>query len=118
VVLSDGFDQLRPLQLALRLLRHRHHEVLFFQVVAPEEEEFPFRRPARFRNLENLERWLRVDPQTLRAAYLENYRRHCEALRTACLEIGADYHKITTADSIERCLLDYLAARSQRGVIR
>ena len=52
VILSDGFDQLDDLTSALRHLRHRRHEVLFLHVLAPEEEEFPFRRPARFRDLE------------------------------------------------------------------
>src|SRR5206468_9499385 len=71
IVLSDGFDQIDALTAALRHLRHRRHEVLFFQVLAPEEEEFPFRRPTRFRNLENLDKTLRVDPAALRSAYLE-----------------------------------------------
>ena len=54
VILSDGFDKLDDLTSALRHLRHRRHEVLFLHVLAPEEEEFPFRRPARFRDLESL----------------------------------------------------------------
>ena len=52
IVLSDGFDRSDDLVNALRHLRHRRHEVLFFQTVAPEEEEFPFSRPAKFRDLE------------------------------------------------------------------
>ena len=60
----------------------RHHEVLFFHTLAPEEEEFPFRRPARFRDLERPGRDLRVDPATLRAAYLERF----EAFRSALKE--------------------------------
>lgn len=118
VVLSDGFDQLERLELALKLLRHRRHEVLFFQVLAPEEEEFPFRRPARFRNLENLTRSLRIDPMALRAAYLERFRAHCARLKDACREIGADYHRVSTADEVGRTLLDYLAARAFRGGVR
>src|SRR5262245_6860547 len=46
VALSDGFDDLDALGSALRHLRHRRHEVLFLHTLAPEEEEFPFRRPA------------------------------------------------------------------------
>ena len=41
IVLSDGFDQIDTLSSALQHLRHRHHEVLFFHILAPEEEEFP-----------------------------------------------------------------------------
>ena len=118
VVLSDGFDRLDDLARALRHLRHRRHEVLFLHVLAPEEEEFPFRTPARFRNLENADHALRVDPAALRAAYLERFRAHRDGLREACLAVGADYQKAGTAEPVERILLDYLAARSRRGVVR
>jgi uncharacterized protein (DUF58 family) len=67
VVLSDGFDRIDDLGSALRHLRHRRHEVLFLQVLAPEEEQFTFRGPVRFRNLEDAGHALRVDPAALRA---------------------------------------------------
>jgi uncharacterized protein (DUF58 family) len=118
VVLSDGFDRLDDLARALRHLRHRRHEVLFLHVLAPEEEEFPFRTPAKFRSLESVDHALRVDPAALRAAYLERFRAHCDGLREACLAVGADYQKASTGAPVERTLLDYLAARSQRGVVR
>jgi uncharacterized protein (DUF58 family) len=115
IVLSDGFDQLDALTNALRHLRHRHHEVLFFHTLAPEEEEFPFRRPARFRNLERLDQSLRVDPTTLRAAYLERFHAFCQGLKERIRAMDADYHRASTAEPIERTLLDYLASRSRRG---
>lgn len=118
VILSDGFDPLDDLHRALRHLRHRRHEVLFLHVLAPEEEEFPFQSPARFRNLEAADHTLHVDPNAFRAAYLERFRAHCQGLRESCLAIGADYHRASTADSVERTLLDYLTSRSQRGIVR
>ncbi|MDE2507761.1 MAG: DUF58 domain-containing protein [Planctomycetota bacterium] len=115
IILSDGFEDLDVLTNALRHLRHRRHEVLFFQVLAPEEEEFPFRRPARFRNLENVEHSLRVDPAALRAAYLEKFNAFCATLKERAAAMGADYHRVSTAVAHERTLLDYLATRSRRG---
>jgi uncharacterized protein (DUF58 family) len=115
IVLSDGFDEIDALTQALRHLRHRHHEVLFFHVLAPEEEEFPFRRPARFRGLESPDRSLRVDPAALRAAYLERFQTFCRTLKERLREMEADYHRASTAEPVERTLLDYLAARSRRG---
>jgi uncharacterized protein (DUF58 family) len=115
VILSDGFDDLDNLANALRHLRHRKHEVLFMQVLAPEEEEFPFRRPSRFRNLENASHNLRIDPSALRAAYLERFRAHCEGLKEHLRGMDADYHRASTSDLPERTLLDYLAARRGRG---
>ncbi len=115
VILSDGFDDISALTSALRHLRHRRHEVLFFHTLAPEEEDFPFRRPARFRNLERLDHNLRVDPLALRAAYLERFRTFCATLKERLQGMDADYHKASTAEAIEKTLLDYLSSRSRRG---
>lgn len=115
VVLSDGFDRLEPLLMALRHLRHRHHELLFLHVLAPEEEEFPFRGPTRFRSLEAPGQAVRVDPLTLRAEYLARFRAFRDTLRDEIRGMGADYHRASTAEPPARTLLDYLASRSGRG---
>jgi uncharacterized protein (DUF58 family) len=115
VVMSDGFDQLDELTNALQHLRHRRHEVLFFHVLAPEEEEFPFRRPARFRNLEKQDHRLLVDPAAMRKAYLEKFNAFRDALIERTRAMGADYHKASTAMPHDKTLLDYLATRTSRG---
>jgi len=116
IIFSDGFDGLDELTTALRHLRYRRHEVLFFHTLAPEEEEFPFRRPVQFRNLERHEHRLRVDPLALRAAYLERFNGFCRSLRERVQAMGADFHRASTAEPIEKTLLDYLSSRSRRGV--
>ncbi len=85
------------------------------QVLAPEEEEFPFRRPARFRNLENVGQALRIDPTALRNLYLERFRAHCEGLKNEVRGMQADYHPVSTAKPPDRVLLDYLGARAGQG---
>jgi uncharacterized protein (DUF58 family) len=115
VILSDGFDDVEDLAASLRHLRLRRHEVLFLHTLAPEEEEFPFRRPARFRNLERPVHDLRVDPLALRAAYLERFNTFCRTLKERVHAMDADYHRASTAEAIDRTLLDYLSSRSRRG---
>lgn len=115
VILSDGFDELEKLVGALRHLRHRHHEVLFLQILAPEEEEFPFTRSARFRNLENAGQTLRINPNALRKLYLEKFQAFRSGLIDAIRSMNADYHHVSTAQSAEQALFDYLAARAGRG---
>jgi uncharacterized protein (DUF58 family) len=114
IVISDGFDNLDELATAIGHLRHRRHEVLFLQILAPEEEDFPFRKPSRFRNLEKLDHLLRIDPTALRAQYLERFSAHCKGLKEKLRGMNADYHRVSTATPPERALLDYLAARSGR----
>jgi uncharacterized protein (DUF58 family) len=115
IILSDGFDELDDLIRALKQLRHRHHEVLFFHILAPEEEEFPFRSPMQLRNLERPAHLLRVDPVALRAAYLERFNAFCRDLKERVRAIGADYHRASTGEGVEKILLDYLSRRSRRG---
>ena len=115
VIVSDGFDQVDELTAALRHLRHRRHEVLFLHTLAPEEEEFPFRRPSRFRNLERMDHHLRVDPVSLRSAYLERFQAFCETLKDRARGMDVDYHRASTAEPVEKTLLDYLASRSGRA---
>ncbi|MFO0959748.1 MAG: DUF58 domain-containing protein [Isosphaeraceae bacterium] len=115
IILSDGFDRLDDLTMALRHLRHRHHEVLFFQVLAPEEEEFPFRRPTKFRDLERPGHEIGVDPSALRTAYLEQFQAFCRGLKDQSRMMKADYQRACTADPPERVLMEYLAARAGRG---
>jgi uncharacterized protein (DUF58 family) len=116
IIFSDGFDDLDELTKALQHLRYRRHEILFFQTLAPEEEEFPFRRPAQFRNLEHPAHRVRVDPLALRAAYLDRFDRFCRSLKERVQAMGADFHRVSTAAAIEKTLLDYLSSRSRRGV--
>jgi uncharacterized protein (DUF58 family) len=114
VVLSDAFEPLPDLIEALRHLRHRRHEVLLLHVLAPEEEEFPFRGPTRLRPLERPGDARDVDPAAMRAAYLGRFRAFCRDLEGAALALGCDYHRASTAEPPGRTLLDYLAARSAR----
>ncbi len=114
VVLSDGLDPIDELTTALRHLRHRHHEVLFFHVLAPEEEIFPFRHPARFRGLEAPGEIVRVDSLSFRAAYLERFEAFRQTLTERVQAIGADYQRASTAEPVEQTLLAYLAVRRGR----
>jgi uncharacterized protein (DUF58 family) len=113
VIVSDGFDDVEDLASALRHLRHRRHEVLFFHTLAPEEEEFSFHKPARFRSLERAGHDVRIDPASLRAAYLERFNTFCATLKERLLAMGADYHRASTAEPVDRILLEYLSSRSR-----
>lgn len=111
IFLSDCFDAAGPLLQALRFLRHRRHEVILFQVLAPEEIDFPFSRRARFRNLENAQDQRTVDPTRLRAIYRKNFEAFREELRSRCAEMQVDYRVLRTDEPIEKALGTYLSHR-------
>jgi uncharacterized protein (DUF58 family) len=114
VLLSDCFDDLNKLSSVLKLFRHHRHEVLVMQIVAPEEEEFPYSRPTQFRSLEKTAHRVLVDPHQLRAHYLEQYRAFCAELAKRCGGLGVDYHKLVTLEPYHTALGQFLDARSRR----
>ena len=111
VILSDCFDKLAELLLALRNLRHRRHDVLLLHILAPEEIEFPFRRMTQFRNLEQPGQRVLLDAAQLRQEYLKNFQSFCEGLRTGARDMQIDYHLLRTDEPVERALGHYLARR-------
>lgn len=116
VLLSDCFDDLNRLSSVLKLFRHHRHEVLVMQIVAPEEEEFPYSRPTQFRNLERTSHRVLVDPHQLRAHYLEQYRAFGKELAKRCAGLGVDYHKLVTLEPYHTALGQFLDARSRRKI--
>lgn len=114
VVISDCFDDLEQLLAALRRFRHARHEVLVLQVVAPEEEEFPFHQPTQFRSLESNRHRVLVDPHRLRRMYLEQYSTFCRELARRCGGMGVDLVRMTTAEPYQSALGAFLEARTRR----
>lgn len=110
-LISDCFDQIEPLTAALKLFRAARHEVVLFQVVAPEEEEFPFKHPTEFRNLEKGSHHILADPYRLRKQYLDKYRRFCEELAKQSGNAGVDYLKLRTDEPYEKALGAFLDRR-------
>jgi len=113
VVLSDCFDQIDDFVGALKRFRHARHEVVLFQIVAPEEEEFPFTRPTRFHNLERDGHRLLVDPHRLREHYLKQYADFCRNLTQQCGSIGVDYIPFNTRQPYHLALGAYLNSRTR-----
>lgn len=114
VILSDCFDDLDPLLKALGRFRHARQEVLLFQIVAPEEETFPFSHPTQFRNLEQAGHKLLVDPARLRKVYLAQFAAFCRELRRQAGNVGVDYHKFRTDEPYAAALGAFLDSRTRR----
>lgn len=109
IVVSDFFDDPARIRQALAHLHHRRHESILCQVTDRFEETFPFRSWHRFRGLEAEPAVLR-QPAMLRQAYLDNFRRHREALLQACRALHSEFCAFTT----DRPLLDSLRQLLQR----
>ncbi|MEZ6128000.1 MAG: DUF58 domain-containing protein [Planctomycetaceae bacterium] len=111
VLISDCFDSLEALQSALQRCRHARHEVLIFQIAAPEEIDFPFERPTQFKNLENVDHKLLVDPVRLRKEYLRQYGEFSIGLKKLCGTLGIDHRVVKTSDPLQAIIGSWLAER-------
>jgi uncharacterized protein (DUF58 family) len=114
IVISDLFDDAKPLIESLHHLRHKRHEVILLHVMAHDELEFPFRTWSLFENLERSSEKLRLDPASMRAIYLENMASHLRAVREAASRLNISHVLLDTSRPFDDALTTYLAQRAAR----
>ena len=111
VIISDFLDDPPKMIEALHHFDFRQHELVLFHVLAEEELTFPFKDFQRFRDLEKTEPMLKIDPQAVRAAYLERLRGFVKTMETAAGNLRADYVPVTTKAPLRETLIRYLGRR-------
>jgi len=113
LVVSDLFDDPDTILRGLKRLRHRHHELIVWNVWDPAEVALPFSGPTMFDGLESMGR-LMVDPRGLRARYREEVERFRKTVRAGCGQMQIDCTFFDTATSLDAALSAYLVMRSAR----
>lgn len=111
VIVSDAMGDVDSIARSLAQFRTSNHEVLFFQILDPDEVDFPFSGRIQFRDLEHVSHEHTVDARSLRAAYLQRLEQHETALRDACRSNRVDLIPITTDRPFADALHEYLAMR-------
>lgn len=111
MLLSDCFGEVEPLKNVLQQYRARGHDVMVFQILAPEELTFPFRRESFFQDLE-LPRRLQVNPSAIRKQYLAEFQAFQDNLRESMTDAGVDLVTLTTDQDIGEVLSRYLRKRA------
>jgi len=112
VLLSDLMDRPEEVLSALQHFRHRHHEVIVFHVLDPDEIEFPYHDTATFVDLESGQR-LTTEPWEIGARYRARLEAWRERYRRACREQLVDYVPLDTRTPFDRALLAYLEKRAK-----
>lgn len=111
ILISDCFADVHSLLHALSHFRHAKHEVLVFQVLDPDEIDFPFTGRIRFRNLERDVEQEDIDAAALRDAYREKFGAYQAQLRDGCGRNRIDHVLMTTDMPLADGLARYLATR-------
>lgn len=111
ILVSDCFADIQTLLRALAHFRHAKHEVLVFQVLDPDELDFPFTGRMRFRNLERAGEQEDIDAAALRDAYRQQFDRFQTRLHDGCGRSRIDHVVMTTDMPLAEGLARYLATR-------
>jgi uncharacterized protein (DUF58 family) len=112
VLCSDLMDRPAEVLSGLQHFRHRHHEVVVFHILDPDEREFPYTDTATFVDMESGER-LTTEPWEIAKRYRERLAEWTEHYRHACREQRIDYVPLDTRTPFDRALLAYLEKRSR-----
>jgi uncharacterized protein (DUF58 family) len=114
IVVSDLFDTSED---GLRLLRHlraRRHSVVVFHLLHADEISLPFSRLTLFESMED-DREVLVDPGGIRRAYRKEMGRFLADSRRRCEEAEIEYHQVSTAEPLDKVLLNFLSSARGRG---
>lgn len=111
VLLSDFFDDIESIKKGLRHLRFKKHEVIAFQVLDPNEIEFPFEDTTLFKGLEELGELL-TEPRALRAGYQAELQAFTEQMQKVCRGMHIDFQRMNSGDPLDVALSGFLANRA------
>ena len=112
MLISDLLDNPDDVIRGLKHFQFRGIDVIVFQVLDPDEIDFPFDRATRFEDLETNEEIMAV-PGAVRDHYLREIGSLIERYRRELGASGIDYVLLNTKHPLELALLAYLSTRSR-----
>lgn len=114
VLISDMLSDLEPLGPALQHLKFAGHDVIVFQVLDPQEIEFPFEKLTEFTDLETGRR-VRTAGRSAREIYLSEFNAHQTKLKDMLADLQIDYALLDTRMPLDTALAEYLYRRGRAG---
>jgi uncharacterized protein (DUF58 family) len=111
VLLSDLLDTPPEVLSGLQHFRHRHHEIIVFHILDPDEIEFPYTDASTFIDMETGAQ-LTTEPWEIGARYREQLEAWRGSYARACREQRIDYVPLDTRTPFDQALLAYLEKRA------
>ena len=112
VVVSDFYCDPGEISDALGFFRAQGNDVIAFQVLHPDEIDFPFAQAANFQDLETRE-LLPLKPEKLADAYRTQVRDHIKALGAMLRTHRVDHILVNTSEPLDQALYAYLMLRQK-----
>jgi len=112
VLISDFLAPIEDLESRLAYLRAGRNEVTVFQILDPAELALDFDDPVLFQDMESGQE-LYIDPVVARKEYQEKLTAHLKQVAECCERLGVSITQLSTEDSIEKALPEFLRTRLQ-----
>jgi uncharacterized protein (DUF58 family) len=112
ILISDLLDDPEAVIRGLKHFQFRGTDVIVFQILDPDELEFPFERATRFEDLESGDEIMAV-PGAVRDHYLREIGALVDRYRRELGACGIDYQLVTTNHPLELALMSYLSTRAR-----
>ena len=110
ILISDLFDDPEKVIKGLAHFRHKHHEVIVFQILDPAEIQFPFNGDYEFVDMETGER-VKTDTSYIKNTYKNVFQEFLSQYRKSCSENNISYVKAVTETPFDYFLYRYLTRR-------
>ena len=114
ILISDLLDNQEDVVKGLRHFRYKGHEVIIFHIIDPKEKDLNYNQNINFIDLEN-DKNIITDSRLIREKYNKAFKDFCNYYDLQCSRNKIDYVQISTEDSLDKSLMQYLIKRSQIG---
>jgi uncharacterized protein (DUF58 family) len=112
ILISDMLDDEEKIIKTLQRLRSMGNDVIVFHVLDDAELHFRFQEATEFIDAETSESYI-TQPQSIRAAYLENLGQYLAYCKKQCQSSGVDYCLLNTSQPLDTALYSYIARRAR-----
>ncbi len=117
LLLSDFYETAQEAVESVRHLRARGHDLIVLHLLDPAELNFPYQRPASFRDLES-GTMIPLVPDELAEEYRHLIRAHTRELELLFKHSRVDYTVLDTSQPLDYALFRYLSSRQKLGRVR
>jgi uncharacterized protein (DUF58 family) len=112
ILISDLLDDEHKVMESLRHFRYKGHEIIVFHIVDPKEKDLDYNQNINFIDLESNYNII-ADSRLVKENYNKAFQKFSDYYKNECLRDKIDYNLVSTSDSLDKTLLQYLIKRSQ-----
>lgn len=112
IIISDFFDDINSIMIALKHIHYKKNEVIVFQLLDPIEKDFGFERDSIFIDMETEEQ-ISTQPYQIKRSYQDAMNDYLMKFKKECINNGIEYNLILTNQPFDKALLAYFAKREK-----